>query len=341
MLNFLLYWRNFKKRLLLKFGRVNDLSGAASRARVRIKDKFIVETNLLTINVILIKCRISVSICKIKKIDYFKNFLSIKKMEKLNSDEKISILMKLDGNEIVKVCQTSKEMSRICNDDRYTSLWRKKIEEEFHLIYDGQRGFDKYRELRILYNADIYSVIVTDVEGGEGPRSVLFYTLEDAKNYIWMMMEGEFNYMQVENALNANDYVRNGSYRYMIDSNKMNNLEMGMQTELEEQKKIAENKERHFYELIRKEFQENEDVDEGIIRENIIDSITDLNSDLEGRPAMIKLFNSLKKRVEMILTEGELPEKFRNIVTNYILDSILVDVEQRDTLEKLIAKNKK
>lgn len=256
-------------------------------------------------------------------------------MEKLNSDEKISILMKLDGNEIIKVCQTSKEMSRICNDDRYTPLWRKKIQEEFHLTYDGERGFDKYRELRILYDTNIYCVIVTDTSGSDEPRTVLFYTMEDAKKYIWMNIEEGFNYMQVENTLNANGYIRIGSYRYTIETNRMNNLNTALEDELEEQKRTAENKNKEFYMILKKE-----NVDEETIKEEIVDAITDLNSDIESRPALIKFFRNLEKHVENILKTGKLSEKFRVIVRNYILDSILIDDEQRDTIEKL-AKNKK
>ena len=47
-------------------------------------------------------------------------------MEKLNSDEKMSILMNLNGNEIIRVCSTSKSMARICSDERYSPLGEEK-----------------------------------------------------------------------------------------------------------------------------------------------------------------------------------------------------------------------
>ena len=43
-------------------------------------------------------------------------------METLNSDEKMSILMKLTGHEIVKVCETGKTMQKVCKEERYNPL---------------------------------------------------------------------------------------------------------------------------------------------------------------------------------------------------------------------------
>ena len=86
-------------------------------------------------------------------------------MEKLNSDEKMSILMKLTGEEIIKVCQTSKNMSRICNDERFTPLWRNKIKEEFNVEYNGTNGYERYKYLYMLYRQTFYAVV--DVDGNQ------------------------------------------------------------------------------------------------------------------------------------------------------------------------------
>lgn len=260
-------------------------------------------------------------------------------MEKTNSDERIKILVNLEGDEIINVCETSKEMSRVCNDERYTPLWRQKIKDEFNLTYDGPRGFDKYRELRILYNTNIYTVIVADTNESDHPYSVLFYTLEAAKNFIWSMGADEFTYMQIDEALKATDHVKIGSYRYTIETNKMSNSEMDTKP-VEEQKLIAKNKTQQFYDLIAKEMEENEEVNEDAIKDGLIDTITDLNSDIENNSTATRLYSSLQRRVEEIMEENDLPDKFTNIIRNYILDSIMITPEQRQMIEKLIKKTK-
>lgn len=95
---------------------------------------------------------------------------NIKKMEKLNSDEKMTILMKLTAKEIVKVCQTNKELSRVCGDSRYSPLWYQKIRDDFNVVYNGKNGgragnaFEEYKRLYLLYNTTIYKVNVYDAD---------------------------------------------------------------------------------------------------------------------------------------------------------------------------------
>ena len=105
-------------------------------------------------------------------------------MEKLNSDEKMEVLMRLEGREINRVCQTSKNMARICGDKRYDPLWRRKIKEEFNTDYDGPLPYDEYKFLYRLKNKDIYIVIIHLLDEVEQPGIYLFYSLDEAKKYL-------------------------------------------------------------------------------------------------------------------------------------------------------------
>ena len=104
-------------------------------------------------------------------------------MEKLNSDEKMSVLMKLEGKEINRVCQTSKHMARICNDERYDPLWRNKIKEEFDVEYTGSLPYEKYKFLYQLRHMIVYVVEILNLDELDRPSTSLFYSLEAAKNY--------------------------------------------------------------------------------------------------------------------------------------------------------------
>jgi len=121
-------------------------------------------------------------------------------MEKLNSDEKMSILMNLEGKEINKVCQTSKTMQKICNDERYNPLWKNKIREEFNIVYKGSKANDEFKFLYRLNNTKLHTVkIGVEHNWGEECTVKNFYTKEAA-----------FNFM-IEEALN--DALINREYR--------------------------------------------------------------------------------------------------------------------------------
>ena len=111
-------------------------------------------------------------------------------MENLNSDEKMNVLMKLNGQEIVRVCQTSKNMSRICNDERYDPLWRNKIKQEFNEEYKGSLPFEKYKFLYQLKTTTIYVIEILDTEQIDRPDTWMFYSLEEAKTYFIQKING-------------------------------------------------------------------------------------------------------------------------------------------------------
>jgi hypothetical protein len=106
-------------------------------------------------------------------------------MENLNSDEKMSILMKLEGKEINKVCQVSKIMRKICTDERYNPLWRNKIKEEFNIVYTGSKAYDEFKFLYRLKNTEIHTVKITnEYDWGSDGKVMLFYTERAAFNFM-------------------------------------------------------------------------------------------------------------------------------------------------------------
>jgi hypothetical protein len=143
-------------------------------------------------------------------------------MEKLNSDEKMEILMRLDGNEIIQVCQTSKDLSRVCNDERYNPLWRRKINDEFHIEYNGKRGYDKYRDLQNIFNTTYYVVYVWDHREDDKSFTKIFLTQEQAENFIIIDLQ-PFTYAQVKTSLKALGSVQTRDRTYSI--NKVEKIE--------------------------------------------------------------------------------------------------------------------
>lgn len=151
-------------------------------------------------------------------------------MESLNSDEKMQILLKLDGKEIVKVCQANKNMMKICSDDRYKPLWSAKISEEFKVkLSPDEDGFNKYRELHILSSSKLYIVVAVDTQYSDESFTQVFYTLESAEDYIAGIMtqdvdedELQQSFENIINELKTYGMVDDGNYRYIIEENKFN-----------------------------------------------------------------------------------------------------------------------
>lgn len=102
-------------------------------------------------------------------------------MEKLNSDEKISVLMKLSSREIIQVCNVNKNLARICKDTRYDSLWIKKIREDFNVEYNAINAYEEYKRLFLLYNTKHY---ILKVYEAYLELHFMFFKIEDVIKYI-------------------------------------------------------------------------------------------------------------------------------------------------------------
>ncbi len=102
-------------------------------------------------------------------------------MEKLNTDVKMKILMDLSSDEIIRVCQTNKDLSRACGDTRYNPLWYQKIKQDFDITYNGNNGYEEYKFLYRLHRTPIYTV---SASFGEDIKTNISLTYEDALEFL-------------------------------------------------------------------------------------------------------------------------------------------------------------
>jgi hypothetical protein len=200
-------------------------------------------------------------------------------MEKLNSDEKMSILMNLTGGEIVRVCSTSKSMGRICNDDRYSPLWKQKILQEFNEKYTGsEKGYDRYKFLRTLYNTTFYTIRVTEHGQEDNVELYLFDKLEKAIIFTRDLLP-IYTYSQIKSAFDVANFIRTEDYIYVLEEIKLTKVE---EDYMKEQEKYEKEKDfikslykggRNFYFMFFKLIQDINSYIENIDREDIPDEV--------------------------------------------------------------------
>ena len=263
------------------------------------------------------------------KNDFFILFYNIKstKMEKLNSDEKMSILMKLTASEILKVCQTNKELSRACGDVRYNPLWYSKIKEDFNVIYKGentgnsQNAYEEYKRLFLLYHTEIFTVTIADTNSKEY-FSELFLTREDAENYIFQSFSYNNEYVKIKNSLkyvNSYEYAENVytiSKTYIQKKDNMRDEEELQK--LEEQEKEYTEKIEAFYNLFNDMEEKDDIIDE--FKQLIDDSITEM----QGKTYYSKeqyIVNNVSKQIKDYIKEYNLQD-YEKEIKDY-LDYIL------------------
>lgn len=229
-------------------------------------------------------------------------------MEKLNSDAKMQILMKLSGDEIVKVCQASKDLYRACNDERYTPLWRQKIKDEFNIEYNGERGYDKYRDLRTIFGTTYYIVKIINTDQNSESYSKIFITKEQAENYIVMQLSEFFTYSQVKSALKAGGDFLQHSYRlFSIEEERMEPVENLHEDERNYNKEYEK-------------FKTFKDFDQ-----LFYDTINSLNSDISQGVSGKKLDKRIDFFVDRLVFLS--PLHSREEVKNFIMQNILLERE--------------
>ncbi len=146
------------------------------------------------------------------KTDSEKNIKEVNiNMEKLNSDEKIMILMNLSAKEIVNTCKTNKDLSRVCNDGRYNSLWIKKIKDDFAENYNGNNAYEEYKRLYILLKTPIYTVHIS-YEDITDTENYNFTSLEKAKAFIHLFFDEYFKEFLEDNEDEGRDNDKNRKY---------------------------------------------------------------------------------------------------------------------------------
>ncbi len=153
-----------------------------------------------------------------------KKYQRMSNFEKLSSDEKMLILMKLSSSEIVKVCETSKDLSRVCYDARYNPLWYKKIREEFNIDYKGKNGYLEYKRLYSVYKTPTYIVQIKSVYANIA-ETYNFSSIEKAKDFLKMYFK---DYLEENRAFleEDNPYVLNFENNYNESMNLIDDLEV-------------------------------------------------------------------------------------------------------------------
>ena len=141
-------------------------------------------------------------------------------MEKLNSDEKMSILMKLEGKEISRVCQSSKTLQKICTDERYNPLWRNKIKEEFNTDYKDTQVYDEFKFLYRLKNIELH---VVKVNTGDNVYADIFYTRRAAfDDMIKLAYNNDYRYGEE----NFKQVIEQNIYDFFLNVNVGNKNEV-------------------------------------------------------------------------------------------------------------------
>jgi hypothetical protein len=233
-------------------------------------------------------------------------------MEKLNSDEKMSILIKLPPHEIVKVCQTSKEMNRICNDKRYDPLWREKIREDFDFIYRGEGGYDKYRDLKILYTTDFFVVNVFNTEEQFNSYSVLFDNRDKAEAFI-LSANKNLTYAQIKTSLNFQENLQTDTYIYSIQETNLKKIEKEKLSKLLNEKQLYELEKDKFYSLFKNDEEEEEDIESALdeLMLYLINGIDVMHNISETK-------RIIKTQVKNIGENFPIVEKYKEEVEEYI-----------------------
>ena len=201
-------------------------------------------------------------------------------MEKLNSDEKMSILMNLNGNEIIRVCSTSKSMGRICSDERYSPLWRRKIQQEFNEKYTGtEKGYDRYKFLRMLYNTTFYALNIIERGNEDNFELHIFDKFEKALIFTRNLLE-IYTYSQIKYAFDVAHYIRTDTNLYVLEEIKLTKVEEDYMKEEENYEKekdliksLYKGEERNFYRIFYKIIQQINLYIDNIDRENIPDEV--------------------------------------------------------------------
>ena len=230
-------------------------------------------------------------------------------MEKLNSDEKMSILMKLTGEEIIKVCQTSKNMSRICNDERFTPLWRNKIKEEFNIEYNGTNGYEKYKYLHMLYRQTFYAVIDVDGNQSLSADAILFDTRTKAEAYILAFVGEYFTYPQVISTLRIIGHISHGSTIYKIEERKLNNDFTNYGREEEN------------YQLDKETFLNLFGKDREDAESRIDNEFQEIYSEIAGDASRSKILKLIRSASEEVAEEFDIQQ---SLISDYLLKNIPV-----------------
>lgn len=243
-------------------------------------------------------------------------------MEKFNPDEKMLVLMKLPPQEVLVVCETSREMNVSCRNSKYNLMWENKIKQDFNVDKEG--SYEKYKFLKQLYEEKFYVVLAID-EYIPDSFSKIFDSEEKAEKYIYAQLNGEYSYAAMKSALNTHS-LKYGSKTYELQEVEMNKESIDFLDD-------SFNKEKEEYE---RNVEKLKEIDEDMIA-NVEDFVTDFNSDFsEGIRSVTKVTktkNKINKFVKEIDEEFELAEK-KALFRDMVINSLLVDNDDKESLRE-------
>jgi hypothetical protein len=105
---------------------------------------------------------------------------------------------------LVTVCESSKEINGICQNNKYNDLWINKIKKDFNIIYDGKKAYEEYKFLEKLYRKEFYVIVRTDEEEQEF-ETTIFDRKEKAEKYVYTLLDGKYPYLAMRAALRSED----------------------------------------------------------------------------------------------------------------------------------------
>lgn len=161
-------------------------------------------------------------------------------MEQTPRDIKNLISEYASGESILKLCQTSTKMRKICADSFYDNMWRKKIKEDFGINYTAKYPFAEYKFLfRASKTLTIYNVTYIDeqaiIAGQDDDYGFIksnywvlsFLSLEQAKNYIVDYILDDYIYGDHDGSEKTNDFLKSKEAEIRQDLNEFTKIAFG------------------------------------------------------------------------------------------------------------------
>lgn len=107
-------------------------------------------------------------------------------MDQLPAELKSLLAENLSVKDIVHLCSASKTMQKMCADNRYNSLWKLKIKQDFDIDYQNSDAYLEYMRLAYTRSKIFYNVIEVgpSMDSAGEVDSVLFDTYDKAVEYI-------------------------------------------------------------------------------------------------------------------------------------------------------------
>ncbi len=122
----------------------------------------------------------------------------------LTPDTTFEIARKLSGKDLIKLCNSSTNITIKCKSHKFYSIWKNNILKDFGIKYNETDGFLEYKRLLYLHSKNHWIINFIDCGDPSDSYTVLFQTYEDCINYIVKFSEDHtlgLKYKYIENKL--------------------------------------------------------------------------------------------------------------------------------------------